>query len=171
MTAHKTTELVSPPAKSELLFPDHPLLKHFEELHRQIEWRAWEIFSDSGLIHGHDLDDWLKAESEFLHPAPLEIEESNSEYVVRVEVPGFREKDIDLAFDDGQAIVSAQRTSESEHRKGKRIRTEQQSRTICRSFSLPSKIDPHRVRKHLRDGVLEIDLPKGPAGKNLPAAA
>jgi HSP20 family protein len=171
MKAHETSELATRPIDIELLFPDHPLLKRFEDFQQQIERRAYEIFKASGFTDGHDLDDWLKAESEFLHPAPLNIEEHDSEYVVRVEVPGFQEKEIEVAADADRVIISAQHTATSEHKKGKTARTEQESRSICRSFFVPSSIDPHKVSKHLRDGVLEIRLPKATAEKAKAAAA
>jgi len=170
MKGHESTELATKPMTVEQLFPNHPLWSRFEDLHRRIEQRAHEIFKRSGAIDGHALDDWLKAESEFLHPAPLDIEESDSEYVVRVEAPGFLEKEIEVAANPDQVIISAQHKSESEHKKGKTVRTEQQSTSICRAFSLPSNINPHGVKKHLRDGVLEIRLPKATADKNAAAA-
>ncbi len=163
MKAHETTALATRPMDIELLFPDHPLLKRFEDFQRLVERRAYEIFKANGSTDGHDLDDWFKAESQFLHPVPLDVEESDSEYVVRVEVPGFQEKEIQVAADPDRVIIGAQHTSESEHKKGKVVRAEQQSKSICRSFSLPSNIDPHRVSKHLRDGVLEIRLAKATA--------
>ena len=171
MKGHETTELATRPTNVELLFPDHPLLKRFEDFHRQIEQRASEISKENGLNGGDDLDNWLKAESEFLHPAPLDIEESDSEYVVRVEVPGFQEQEIEVAADPDQVIISAQHTSESEHKKGKTVRTEQRSNSICRSFSLPSNIDPHNISKHVSHGVLEIRLPKATAEAAKPAVA
>ena len=171
MKSHETFALTMRPKDVELLVPEHPLLHDFEHFQRQIARRAFELFKDSGFTNGHDLDDWLKAESEFLHPAPLDVKETDSEYVVRVEVPGFQEKEIKTAVDPHRVIVSAQQTSGSEHKQGKVVRTEQQSKTIFRSFSLPSNIDPHIVSKHLRDGVLEIRLAKAVSTKAKPAAA
>ena len=36
-----------------------------------------------------DLDDWFRAESELLHPLPLELKETDGDFTVRAEVPGF----------------------------------------------------------------------------------
>jgi len=171
MKHQETTELAIRPSNIELLFPDHPLLKHFEDFQRQIAQRAYEIFQDSGFTDGHDLDDWLKAESEFLHPAPVDVQESDSEYLIHVEVPGFQEKEIQIAVDQHQLVVRAQHTSQSEHKKDKILRSEQQSKSICRSFPLPSNVDVPKVTKHLRDGILEIKLPKAAAGKPSAKAA
>lgn len=171
MKSQKTTEMAIRPANIDFLLPDHPLRKRVGHFQRLIEQRAYELFTNAGFTHGHDLDDWLKAEAEFLHPAPLHVEESESEYVVRVEVPGFQENEIDVAANVDQVIISAQHTSESEQKEGKIVGTEQESKSICRSFALPSNIDPHKVRKELRDGVLEITLPKATPDTAKTAAA
>jgi HSP20 family protein len=151
--------------------PDHPLLQQFQQLQRQIEQRAYEIFKNSGFTNGHDLDDWLKAESEFLHPAPLDIAETDSRYVARLEVPGFEEKEIEIAADADQVAVSAQHTSAKEQKQGKAVKSEQQQTAILRLFSLPSKIDPRRISKQLKDGVLQITIAKAPAEQAKAASA
>jgi hypothetical protein len=44
------------------------------ESHRQqIEVRAYELFEQRGREEGHDLDDWLQAESEITMPARSQI--------------------------------------------------------------------------------------------------
>jgi hypothetical protein len=37
----------------------------------QVEQRAYEIFMNRGSVDGHDLDDWVRAESELLQPVML----------------------------------------------------------------------------------------------------
>ncbi len=45
-----------------------------ESPHRQqIEVRAYELFEQRGREDGHDLDDWLQAESEITMPARSQI--------------------------------------------------------------------------------------------------
>ncbi len=41
--------------------------------YQQIEVRAYELFEQRGREHGHDLDDWLRAESEVTMPARSQI--------------------------------------------------------------------------------------------------
>jgi hypothetical protein len=36
------------------------------ELHNRVALRAYQFFEDRGRIHGHDLDDWFRAEQEIL---------------------------------------------------------------------------------------------------------
>ena len=61
------------------------LYDYMNELYQNISRRAFSIFEENGNSHGHDLDHWLKAEAEFLCPAPLEIVETDSAVTVRAE--------------------------------------------------------------------------------------
>ena len=58
--------------------------------------RAFEIFDSNGRWFGHELEDWLRAESEVLHPVHLEITENNENLAVRAEVPGFAAKELTI---------------------------------------------------------------------------
>lgn len=40
------------------------LYKHIGDVNKKISTRAYDIFERRGRVHGHDLDDWLKAEAE-----------------------------------------------------------------------------------------------------------
>jgi hypothetical protein len=40
--------------------------KEIPDLHERIALRAYEIFDSRGRTHGHDWDDWLRAEQEIL---------------------------------------------------------------------------------------------------------
>ena len=44
-------------------------------LEEKIRFRAYELFQTRGAQHGHDLDDWLQAEAEFLRSkaAPAKV--------------------------------------------------------------------------------------------------
>lgn len=146
------TELIEETTALDQLLPlGDQLTKRLEELHRQIEQRAYDIFIGSGFTDGHDLDHWLQAESEVLQSAPLDIQESDSEYIVRMKVLGFEEKEIEVAAYPDRVLVSAQHDSESQQKTDKSQTTEVQSRSIWRSFSLSPGIDPSHIAKHLQD--------------------
>jgi len=44
--------------------PTAPLNARPSELQQQIRLRAFELFEQRGKKHGHDMDDWLRAEAE-----------------------------------------------------------------------------------------------------------
>ena len=43
-----------------------PENKEIPELHERIAMRAYQIFEDSGYVHGHDLENWLQAEQKVM---------------------------------------------------------------------------------------------------------
>src|SRR5437667_12190964 len=66
------------------------LFARIQTLHDSIARRAYEIFESKGRTSGRDLEDWLQAESEFLHPVHVDVADSDDGLTVRAEVPGFR---------------------------------------------------------------------------------
>jgi DUF2934 family protein len=44
--------------------PDRAVMKSAPELEEQIRRRAYELYEQRGREDGHELDDWLQAESE-----------------------------------------------------------------------------------------------------------
>lgn len=155
----KSTALTLSPAISTLT-NDDPLLAHIAELQQSISRRAFELFKSSGFTGGHDIEDWLKAESDLLQPVPLEVTETDDEVTVRAEGPGFTEKDVQVKVDAHRVFISGKREESSEEKKGKTIYTEHRANEICREFDLSAEIDPEKVTAELKDGVLEIHLAK-----------
>ncbi len=155
----KSTAITPSPVISTLI-KDDPFLARMAELQQSIARRAFDLFTWSGFTEGHDLDDWLKAESELLQPVPLEVTETDDEVMVRAEVPGFTEKDMQVKVDAHRVFITGKREESSEKKKGKTIYAERQSNEICREFDLPAEIDPEKVTAELKDGVLEISLVK-----------
>jgi len=153
------------------LFPEHHLFDKTRDLHKLIARRAYRLFADSGFENGHDLDDWLNAERELLHSAPVEICETGSELIVRAELPGFRESEITVAIEPRSIIIVAEREADSKEKKAKILYSEWRSSTVFRSISLPTPVNSHKVSGHLNNGVLEVRLPKAVSGKDRPLAA
>jgi HSP20 family protein len=150
------TSAVSKQAQSE------NVLDRFEQVYDSIAKRAFEIFNDNGRWFGNDLSDWLKAESELLHPLHLEINETEQALNVRAEVPGFTAKELDIRVDGNRLTISGKHESKEESTKGKTIYSERCAKEILRSVDLPSDVEGSKVNATLKDGVLNIELPKAP---------
>ena len=87
------------------------------------------------------------------------VVDAGSELQVRAELPGFSEKDLSITVEQGSLTIRGKRSAEvpegySVHRQ------ERGEYAFARSFTLPSRIDTEKVRAALRDGVLELTLPK-----------
>jgi len=141
------------------------LLTEFDRISDLIARRAFELFEGNGRWPGRDLEDWLRAEAEIVHPLPLELTESDSHFAVRVEVPGFTAKDLEISLEPRCLKISGKREAKGEEKKGKAIRSELQADLILRAIDLPADVDASKASATLKDGVLTIDLPKTVQGK------
>src|SRR5712692_7302552 len=129
--------------------------EHFNEIYEAKAERAFELYADGGYVPGHDLEHWFQAESELLHPLNTEIVVQDKQVVVRVEVPGFEAKDLDVRLAPMELIISGKREAGDECKEtGKTICAECSTRRICRVIQLPLAVDPAKVEATVKDGIL-----------------
>ena len=107
-----------------------------------------------------DLEDWLRAESEFLHPVHLDLAESADAVTVRAEVPGFSAKELEVGVEPHRLTISGKRETSEEHASKKTIYREHCSNQIYRAIDLPAEVDTSKVTATLKNGVLELSMPK-----------
>ncbi len=144
----------------------HSLYDYMNELYDKIAKRAFSIFEHDGHVHGHDMEHWLEAESEFLTPMPVELTETDTEFTVRAQVPGFNEKELEIVVGPDRLFITGKTEKKTEEKKGKTIYSEISANEMFRSFFLPAEIVPERVNAVLKNGVLEISMHKAkPATK------
>jgi len=135
------------------------LMGQFDKIYDSISRRAFELFNGNGKWAGHELDNWLHAESELLHPLHLEITESDGEFTVVAEVPGFTAKDLEIKVEPHLLSIAGNREIKEE-RNGRKIRSECCSDMILRAVNLPAEVDASKATATVRDGILLINLPK-----------
>jgi HSP20 family molecular chaperone IbpA len=140
---------------------DGALQRQVEQVNGSIARRAFEIFDGNGRWPNNDVNDWLLAEAEVLHPVHMELEEVDSEFRVRAEVPGFDVKDLEIDVGPRNLMIAGKReTRQEEERKGKTIHSELCADQILRTIDLPADIDIYKATASLKNGVLTVDLPK-----------
>lgn len=144
------------------------VVERMERLYDSIARRAFEIFEGNSLWMGRDVSDWLQAESEILHPVHLEIADSGEALTVKAEVPGFTAKELDVQVEGHRLTISGKHESREESTKGKTIYSERCAKEVFRSVELPSLVDGSRVNATLKDGILNIELPKTSRPKSVP---
>jgi HSP20 family protein len=136
------------------------MFERMAEVTRRAAENAFSFFSERGGELGRELEDWFKAETELLRPAPIEITESPKEITVKAIVAGFDPKNIEVKVKDNSLTING----ESEEKKRKddesTFYSEWRSNRFFRQMTLPSEVDAERTRADLSDGVLEIVLPK-----------
>ena len=145
------------PVKS---LPGSDLFERVRELSNAVAHRAFELFNGRGRTDGHDLEDWLRAESELLHPVHVDLADSADAFTVHAEVPGFSAKDLEVGVEPQRLTISGKRASSKEHTGTKTIYKEQCSTQIYRAIDLPAEVDASKVMATLKNGGLELTLPK-----------
>ena len=89
----------------------------------------------------------------------LEMDESEKEYVVRIDAPGFEAGDFDLHVTGNMLTVKAERKEEA-GKKSKKNGQAASYRRVFRSVSLPHGADESNVAAQYKNGVLEIRVGK-----------
>lgn len=135
------------------------LTDEFKETFETVARRAFDIFEQKGRALGHALTDWLEAEAQLLHPLHLELSESDEGYRVRAEVPGFGIQDLDVSIEPQRMTISGKREIAKE-KEAKTIYSEWPSNRILRTIDLPAEVNVEKARATLKDGILEVELPK-----------
>ena len=88
-----------------------------------------------------------------------DISETENNYLIEANLPGFTKDQIEVGFQDGNLTISAKRDEVSEDTKGNYLRKERRAGQLLRTFVFDN-VDTDNVKAEYKDGVLKIDLPK-----------
>jgi len=89
-----------------------------------------------------------------------DIEESDREYLVSVELPGIDKKDIKLQLENNRLVIKGEKKQEKEKREANYISCERSYGSFQRIFDLPSGVKTNEVDAEFKDGILSVKLPK-----------
>lgn len=90
-----------------------------------------------------------------------DIKEQDGNYVIEMELPGYKKEDLHCDLKDGYLTVSAEHTEEKEDKeKGRYLRKERYTGSVSRSFFVGKDITEEDVSAGFTDGILTLTLPK-----------
>jgi HSP20 family protein len=137
------------------------LFDRINSIHEHIARRAFEIFQNDRGFWGHDLENWFKAEAELLHPVHMNITENDGTIHVQAEVPGFNANELQVSVEPQRLTISGKKEiTKEDKKKGKTIYQEQCSSELLRIIDLPAEVDTTKATATLRNGMLELSMPK-----------
>jgi HSP20 family protein len=90
---------------------------------------------------------------------PVDLHETEDDYVLTAEVPGLRQEDLRVQVHDGTLTVTGDRPDDARACE-QYHRVERGHGSFSRSFHLPHPVDASRITADLRDGVLTVICPK-----------
>jgi HSP20 family protein len=100
-----------------------------------------------------------------LRPVPVEIKENDTNIIVTAAVPGFKPDEIEVSVKENLLMLSGETKASEEKRDENVIVKEWKSNRFLRQFTLPSNVDPDNIQANLKDGMLELIMPKTPAAE------
>jgi HSP20 family protein len=90
----------------------------------------------------------------------VDIGETDTEFLIRAELPAVRKEDVRIILDGGTLTISGERTQKTEEKKEKMHRLETVYGKFSRSFTLPDNIDAASIRAESKDGVITVHVAK-----------
>lgn len=95
----------------------------------------------------------------------VDIMEKDGNLILRAELPGLNEKDIDLKIEGNILTLKGERKMENEDDKGTYHRVESYYGSFTRSFRLPDTVDYEQIKAEYKNGILKVTIPQKPEAK------
>lgn len=90
----------------------------------------------------------------------VDLEDRGKDYLLRAEMPGFKKEEVELNVAGDSVEISAVTGWKYDDKTKKYICKERACESFYRMVELPEEIKTEKVEANLKDGVLEITLPK-----------
>lgn len=94
-----------------------------------------------------------------------DVVETKDEIVIKAELPGLDEKDVNVEIENGVLTIKGERNAEQEtDEKGYR-RIERAYGSFLRTFTLPTNVEAEKISATFTNGLLEVHMPKKEGAK------
>jgi len=109
-------------------------------------------------------ENWLPA---------VDVLEKDGNLILRAEIPGVNEKDIDLKLEGNMLTLKGEKRQESQEKRDNYHRMESYYGSFSRSFTLPESADRDQIKADYKNGILTITIPQKPEvrPREIPVAA
>jgi HSP20 family protein len=126
----------------------------FYDLHSEMNRMFDEVLGGmargrSGRQQGAQAAEWAPS---------MDVLEEDGNLVIRAELPGVQQEDVDITVHDRVLTISGQRREETETERGGYHVRERRRGAFSRSVMLPQDVDEDGIRARYEDGVLEVTV-------------
>jgi HSP20 family protein len=90
----------------------------------------------------------------------LDFKDKKDKLIVKAELPGMEEKDVDILIEDDFLTIKGEKRAEKEEQDGERRVTECSYGAFERTVRLPQGVEGDKAQAKFSKGVLTIELPK-----------
>ena len=92
----------------------------------------------------------------------LEVKETKESFIVRADVPGVEEKDLDVFLEKNTLTISGKRENQESQEGESLCACERRYGSFSRQITLPQGLDTDKLKAELKAGVLTLELHKKP---------
>jgi HSP20 family protein len=103
---------------------------------------------------------WKEDMAQGVWSPPVDILERGDEVVLKVDLPGVNQNEIDIRVEEGGLTIQGERKFVKESSEENYVQIERPYGTFRRTFSIPRTIDQGSIKASYKDGVLRIILPR-----------
>ena len=137
--------------------PSAEIEKNFRDLERRLE----EAFSDGWRFPSRwEAPDWSRfSKLKYLTPR-VDIVDRDDDILVRADVPGVKKENLDVTLTDNTITIKGNTSEVKKEEKGDYFRSETLKGSFSRTMYLPSDVDGSKAESAIKDGVLEVVVPK-----------
>jgi len=90
----------------------------------------------------------------------IDLEDKGDKFIMTAEVPGFKKDDVEISICGNTVEISGCIEQKSDEKTKEYVRRERSSESFYRKMTLPEEVKFEEVSADLKDGILEIVLPK-----------
>ena len=95
----------------------------------------------------------------------VDIYETENELVIKADVPGMDENDLDVRVENHTLTIRGERKLEQTVKEDNYLRVERNYGSFSRSFGLPNTVNTEAIKAEYKNGALTIELPKSAEAK------
>jgi HSP20 family protein len=134
--------------------PARRIVKDWHPFRTMRELLRWDPFEEMAAP-------WPAFEGAAFAP-DFDVKETKESFVFTADIPGVAEKDLQVELSGNRLSVSGKRESEKTEQGDTYYTTERSYGSFFRSFTLPDGVDSDKVKAELKNGVLNLTVPKLP---------
>lgn len=157
--ATQTSEQLVPAQETSLL----PIINLRQRVDRLFD----EMFTDSPLMHTKPWAfEWPHfprfpvATGQLMATPRADVSETDKEYLIRAELPGMSEDDLDITISDNVLTLKGEKRSERDEQKEDYHLRECSYGSIRRTFRVPESVNQDKIKAEFENGVLVLTMPK-----------
>lgn len=122
-------------------------------------WRRRGFFPS---IFEFDVENFLDNFFDFFGQQPIRIDmrETESEYIVEADMPGFDKNSIEIRYENNMLTISGQHDEITEEKRENYIHRERRRGSFSRTIPVPENVDAEKIKANYNNGVLKVILPK-----------